>query len=344
MRKKIIIISSIFLSIILLYFVGGIIASNIVFNNIFDKRFSDENTLLLPNNRIYKNRDDYINLKNRIEYDFYSGNNKLKGYYYKSLDSKGLVISAHGMTSQSDSTDLAYQNYFVSNGYSLFSFDFTSHGKSQGNSLNGLQQAAFDVKACYDFIFENNLYENNIILIGHSLGGYGVAAALNLGVKANYLITFSAFDNPYDTMIRYSKNAVGDIINLTLPTFYITSKLRYGDNIYLSASEGIKKSNIKALVIHGSNDNNIPIDDSSLLSHVTNLENVNKEILVGVSHNTPWFSDNAINYVNNIVKPKIEELKDDEDKLNEYINSIDKNRTSELREYIFDKIYEFIRS
>lgn len=344
MRKKIIIISSIILSIILLYFVGGIIASNIVFNNIFNRRFSDSNTLLEPINKIYKNRDDYINLKNRIEYDFYSGNNKLKGYYYKNNDSKGLVIACHGMTSQADSENLAYQNYFVSNGYSLFSFDFTAHGKSEGSSMNGLSQAAYDVKACYDFIFENNLYENNIILIGHSLGGYGVAAALNLGVKANYLITFSAFDNPYDTMLRYSKNSMGDIVNLTLPTFYLTSNMKYGANNYLSASEGIKKSNIKSLVIHGANDKNIPLDDASLISHVTNYQNVEKEILVGVGHNTPWFSTKAIDYVNDIIKPKIEELKNDKEKLDEYINSINKNETSELNENLFNKINEFIRS
>ena len=344
MRKKLLIISSIFLTLIFLYFAGGLISSNIVLSNIFDKRMSNLETLLEPEYKIYKNRDDYNSLNNRIEYDFYSDNNKLKGYYYKNNNSKGLVIACHGMTSQADGMDIAYQNYFFENNYSVFSFDLTAHGRSEGNSISGLHQAAYDVKACYDFIFDNKLNENNIILIGHSLGGYGVAAALNLGVKANYLITFSAFDNPYDTMVRYSKNSVGDIINLTIPTFNMTTSFKYGDNKNLSASSGIKESNINSLIIHGKDDISIPYNDASLYAKVKDYNNVNAILLDDCGHNTPWYSINANNYVKNEIKSKLEELKNNKKELNDYIDTIDKNKTSELSNVVFDNINKFLNS
>ena len=340
-RKRIIIISCIILFLIISYFLGGIIASNIVLNNIFDKRGSDLSSLLNVEERIYKTRNDYDILKERTEYYFYNNyNEKLVGYYYKTNDSKGLVISAHGMTSQADSFDAEYQSYFVENGYNLFSFDLTASGKSEGNSMRGLHQSAYDVYSAYTFLKANNLLENNLILVGHSWGAYGVATSLSLGVKANYLITFSAFDNPYDTYIRYSKNYMGDFINLTIPSFFISTEIKYGKNNRLSASQAIKDSKIKSLIIHGNNDNSIPYDNEALYNHVKDYNNCETLLLDGINHNRPWLSKESKEYVNDNINNKIKELKDNE--LDTFINNIDKNKTTELSNIVFNKINNFL--
>ena len=339
-RKLIIIISSIILFLIISYFVGGFIATNIILNNIFDKRGSDEALLLNYENRIYKLRYDYECLKERKEYDFNS-RYKLKGYYYKNINSKGLVIACHGMGSMADGFDSEYQSYFVENGYSLFSFDLSASGKSEGESMVGLFQSAYDVKAAYDFLKKENLLEDNLILIGHSWGGFGVAASLSLGVEAKYVITFSAFDNQYDTTIRFAKNYMGDIINLSIPPFYISTNLKYGSDNTFSASDSLKNSNAKALVIHGKLDDKIPYNEG-LYGKISDIPNAYGLLLDDEYHNGIWRSSEANNYSKELLE-ELNKLEKEEDK-EAFVNNIDKNKTSELNKLLFEKIEEFINN
>ena len=343
MKRKKIIKICIIISLILIinYFVGGIIAANIVISNIFDHRGSSYSDLLLDENNIYKRIDEYDSLKNYDEYDFYSGKNKLKGYYHKVSDSKGLVISVHGMTSQALNDDIEYQNYFVENGYSLFAIDLTASGNSEGKSMKGLHQSAYDVKACYDFLKEEGLLEDKLILVGHSWGGFGVSASLSLGVEADYIITFSAFDNPYDTMVRYSVNAVGDFIYTTIPTFYITTSIKYGKNNTLSASKALKKSNAKSLIIHGKADKSIPYNKEALYAKMEENDKVKKILLDGIGHSGPWRTKEANDYIEEI-RTNIKKMKKEKKDIKSCIDSIDKNKTSEINNELMNKIKEFI--
>ena len=343
MKKKKIIKICIIVSLILIinYFVGGIVAASIVISNIFDHRGSNYSDLLLDENNIYKRIEEFDSFKNYEVYDFYSGKNRLKGYYHKIEDSKGLVISVHGMTSQAFNDDIEYQNYFVENGYSLFSIDLTASGNSEGKSMKGLHQSAYDVKACYDFLKNENMLEDNLILVGHSWGAYGVGASLSLGVDADYVITFSAFDNPYDTMVRYSVNAVGGFIYTTIPTFYITTSIKYGKNNTLSASKALKKSNCKSLIIHGENDKSIPYNKEALYAKMNENDKTKKILLEGISHSGPWRTKEANLYIEEI-QSKIKELKKNKGDIKSYIDSIDKNKTSELNIDLFNEIKDFI--
>lgn len=341
MSKKLKITLIIILVIIINYFVGGIIAANIVLNNIFDHRGSSYSDLSLLENQIYKNIDDYDSLQNGIEYKFKSGKNELTGYYYKKEDSKGLVLSAHGMTSQSQNDDLQYQSYFVENGYSLFSIDLTASGKSEGKSMKGLHQSAYDVKAAYDFLNEEELLEDKLILIGHSWGGFGVAASLSLGVKADYVITFSAFDNPFDTMVRYSVNSVGGFIYTTVPTFYITTSMKYGKNNSISAYKSLLNSDAKPLIIHGKDDKSIPYNKEALYAKTIKNDKFNNLLLDGIGHSGTWRTKEANKYLEEIEK-EIKKIKKDNVKLKEYINNIDKNKTSELNPLVFEEINKFL--
>ena len=245
------------------------------------------------------------------------------------------------MTSQSLNDDLQYQSYFVENGYSLFAIDLTASGKSEGKSMRGLHQSAYDVKAAYDFLKEEELLENKLILIGHSWGGFGVAASLSLGVLADYVITFSAFDNPYDTMVRYSVNSVGGFIYTTIPTFYMTTSMRYGKNNSISAYKSLNNSDAKALIIHGKADKSIPYNKEALYAKTSKNDKFDNLLLDDIGHSGTWRTKEANKYVDEIEK-EINKLKKDESKLKEYINNIDKDKTSELNPVVFEKINEFL--
>ena len=341
MRKKRVIVLFVIFFLIISYFAGGIIASNIVLSNIFEKRGSNESDLLTNELLIYKTRNDYSIMNERIEYDFYSSNNKLKGYYYRVNDSKGLVISAHGMKSLSDAKDAEYQSYFIEQGYSVFAIDLTASGKSEGKSMNGLYQSAYDIKAAYDFLKEGNMLEDKLILVGHSWGAYGACASIALGLNPDYVISFSAFDNPYDTMVRFSLNSVGGIIYPTIPTFYLATNIKYGKNNTLSASKALKNSKAKSLVIQGKNDKTIPYNKEALYNHVKNLSNVKTLLLDNIGHNNPWLSYDSIKYVEDEIEPKLKTLSGSE--LDNFIKNVDKEKTSALSNIVFDEIKDFLK-
>ncbi len=342
MKKRIIKISVIIiLFLIINYFVGGIIAANIVVSNIFGHRGSNYSDLLLDENNIYKRIEEYDSLKNYETYNFYSGKNKLSGYYHKVDDSKGLVVTVHGMTSQAFNDDIQYQSYFVENGYSVFAIDLTASGNSEGKSMKGLHQSAYDVKACYDFLKEESLLEDKLILVGHSWGAFGASASLSLGVDADYVITFSAYDNPYDTMVRYSVNSVGGFIYTTIPTFYITTSIKYGKNNTLSASKSLKKSNAKSLIIHGEADKSIPYNKEALYAKMDENDNTKKILLPEIGHSGPWRTKEANQYIDEITA-NIKKLKKNKQDIKEYVDSIDKNKTSELNIDLFNEIKDFI--
>ncbi len=341
-KNKVFILSGILMFIIVFYFGAGIVASSIVLTMIFETRASNVSDLLENENRIYKLRDDYDNLKSRTEYDIKSKYN-LKGYYYKVENSKGLVLAAHGLKSQADGFDAEYQSWFVENGYSVFSIDISGSGRSDGNSAVGLHQSPYDIYAAYQFIVDNNLLEDKLILVGHSWGAFGSLASLSFGVKADYVIAFSAYDNPYDTMLQYSLNYMGPAIYLTIPTFNITTSIKYGSyNNTLSASKSLLESNAKALIIQGKDDKNVPYDGIAVYNKVSETNNITKLLLDGIGHEGPWRSKASVDYVKNEVMPNLNKLTNQEE-IDKYINSIDKNKTSELSEIVFNKIEDFLK-
>ena len=342
-KKLLIILGCIVLFLIINYFIGGYIATAIVNKTIFDKRGSDVEVFDEDNLEyiIYKYRVDYPNLSVREEYDFKSGKNNLKGYYYKHEDEKGLVLSAHGMGSLADGLDTQYQNWFYENGYSVFAIDLTASGNSEGNSMKGLFQSAYDVKAAYDFIIENNLIKNKFIMVGHSWGAFGISASLSLGVKADYIITFSAYDTPFELMFHRAKQTVGGFADFTYPAFKLSCATYFGNKIFMSASKAIKKSNIKALIFQGIYDTTVPYNTFSVYNRLNDNDNVKRVLLERIDHTTPWLSVESNNKYYQYLYHYQTEITTEEEK-EEFKASINKDETTILSDIVIDNINSFL--
>lgn len=337
-KKLLIILGGILLFLIINYFVGGFIATAVVNKTIFDKRGSTIEDLDEYEYLVHKVRDDYPSLSVREEYDFKSGKNNLKGYYYKHEDEKGLVLSAHGMGSLADGLDAEYQNWFYENGYSVFAIDLTASGKSEGNSMKGLFQSAYDVKAAYDFIIKNDLIKNKFIMVGHSWGAFGVSASLSLGVKADYIISFSAYDTPFEMMFGKAKNSIGGFADFTYPAFRLSCMTYFGNKIFMSASKSIKKSNTKALIFHGENDDLVPYNTFSLYNRINDGVNVKKVLLEKIDHNSPWLSVESNDYYYHYL-PKQDLTQEEKEALKA---EIDKDKTTILSDIVIDNINNFL--
>lgn len=332
--KKVIIISAI--SLFVLYFGGGMAAAFIVNGNVFARHEGETSELV-------KNQKDYTLLAAREELSFISGNNTLKAYFYNATPSKGVVITAHGLNGRADGPDAAYQAWFLEEGYSVCAIDLTASGASEGASINGLHQSAYDVKAAYDYLAKNEKLEKKVFLCGHSWGGYGVAACLGLDVKADAVITFSAFDNPFDTMIQYAERYVGPLAKMSLPPFYLAQNMAYGQEVFRSASGALKESTAKALIIHGEEDGSIPLDSISLYARAKGLPNVKTICLPGIGHSRPWLSLEAHRYYGALAE-EYEKLKNEGDalKIEAFLDAVDLDKSSALNGALFAEIRQFL--
>jgi len=341
--KKIIIFSIVGASV--LYLGGGFVAAPIVNSMIFGKRLSDDSFYNQSTASVFKLRRDFPLLENRKTYTFESGDNRLSGYYYEVSSPKGLVIACHGLRSFADWVDAEYQNWFVENGYSVFAIDTTASGQSEGSGVRGLYQSAYDVKNAYDFVKKEGFCKDNVILIGHSMGGFGVAASLGLGAKADRLITLAAFDNPFNEMLALSRSAVGVLTDITFPTFAISEITLQGGDIFMSASKAINESKTKSLIIQGDKDKTVPLNDGSLYQKLDENDYVQKLLIERADHSGIYRSKEANSYYNDEVKPKVRELEkaNKEEELKEYLSTVDKEKTSELSKDVFDAIEAFLK-
>ena len=133
-----------------------------------------------------------------------------------------------------------------------YSFDAPAHGKSQGK-----ETMMPDFMAVSKYL--NDKYGPFEIAIGHSLGGMAVLNSIKNGVKFNKAIIIGAGD------------IITDIIKVFINKLELNPKLvdkmqlyffkKFGDDIdNYSASIAAQKVEVPTLVIHDSDDKEVPVN------------------------------------------------------------------------------------
>lgn len=295
-KRKIVFIAvgSVLLSLCLVYFLGGYVAALCIQDALFGKRQSEVGELDPFSSIVGKTRDDYPSLKTRKEVTFSSSGQELQGYFYQNPDPKGTFVFAHGLKGYADDQSAAVQDALYRSGYSVFSFDLSSSGRSQGQGIPSLAQGAYDAKAALDYLFsQNDFYAplSSLYLSGYSWGAYSVSACLNFSYPSPIkgVLSFSGFDNPEGEMLALARNYVGGLADFTSLTFDWALATRAGKDGRLSASEGISSSKAKAVLIQGDEDHTVPLS-ASLYQALPESPNVKKILRQGYTHSLPWLS------------------------------------------------------
>jgi len=221
---------------------------------------------LLPTYELYQNK--YPRTDVAFELDGYT----LRGHVYGAKNDRGLIIFRHGMFSK-------HQDYLplitalVDKGWRVFAYDAIGCGESDGESTLGMSQSPHDVAAAIDFARENGLADGMpLLLVGHSWGGYGVAAALEERLDVDACVTMSGFDTPMKILDYSVTNAYGPIGKLQWPFLWLNTLIDFGQNADISASNAIVSSSVPTLVIHGSDDTTAPFQGVSILDALQNRQ------------------------------------------------------------------------
>ena len=206
----------------------------------------------------------------RQDSDFLSGENLLNGYLYRCQEGANgdLVLIAPGFHAGADNF-LWQVKSFLDMGWSVFIFDATGHCGSQGKSAVGFPQLLVDVEAALNHIEKNDRFGyNNIVLFGHSQGGYAVSCALESDFDIAAVISVSGINSAMDGIIGKAREVVGPVVYGNYGFLWLYQTMRFGGDIAnRNACDAINESGVPVLIVHGTNDATVPLDEFSIISH-----------------------------------------------------------------------------
>ncbi len=280
-RKIIKRISIIIISILLAFSFISMIATKVIYDSIFVRYDSD----VSPSQKLSEMLSD------RQTFDYEGEENLLRGYLYESAEENkkdALIILAPGFHAGAD--DYLWQiKSLCDYGWSVFAFDSTGSCESQGESAVGFPQILLDMDATLKYIENNDRFGyNDIVLLGHSRGGYAVCCALKYDYDISAVVSVSGVNSAMEGIMGSSTQYVGNFAYANYGFLWLYQSMLFGtDTANVSADEEINQSDVPVLIVHGNNDEDVPIDRFSIISHSDeiNSETVEYYICRDKNHN-----------------------------------------------------------
>lgn len=203
---------------------------------------------------------------------FPSGDNSLTGYLYRS-SGDALVVLAPGFHAGAD--DYLWQiKDLLDRGWSVFTYDATGSCRSQGNSTVGFPQSLLDMEAALKYVEKCQSFGyNDIVLLGHSQGGYAAGCALGSGHDIAAVVTVSGINSAMEGVLGYAEDYVGPLAYGNYGFLWLYQALLFGTRaVNAEAAKTIGESNVPTLVIHGSGDTQVSAQRGSIYAHKGALE------------------------------------------------------------------------
>jgi hypothetical protein len=220
-----------------------IIASFYLFIFWFERK-----NLYFPLRRIEATPDDIGLIYEDVYFDAEDGQ-KLHGWYIPA-NSKKVLILLHG-NGGNICHRLELISIFHGIGLNVFIFDYRGYGNSQGIATE--KGTILDGIAAYNYVRKLGTDPECIILLGRSLGA-NIAIELATMLEAGILISEGGFTSVM--------NIAKDLYRIRPPGFLIHNKY--------NALGKISKVNIPTLIIHGQDDEIIPIMHGLILYEEAN--------------------------------------------------------------------------
>lgn len=346
-RKRKILISSIAL---LTGVSATVVGSSLIAYNSLFSRYERPDYALKAGNYCYERVRGRLY---REEFYFPSDKELLKGYYYPSGNSKGLVVVAHGFHAGADDF-IPIIEYLVKNKFSVFTYDLTGTYDSKGDGTVGWCQSLVDIDYALRYVSSNAPYNlQPCFLLGHSWGGYAVTSVLAIHKNVKACAGIAPMNNGSTIMVEKGCQYVGNFAKLPKPVIDIYQKKLFGDYVRYNGVKGINSTSIPVLIAQGVEDKVITYDKQSVIAHRSEITNPNvvyyeTEGLQG-GHESILNSVNALIYQSE-VNGKLLKLKSDlgrkltyEEQV-EFYKTVNHDLYSEVNYELMDKIIETFNS
>lgn len=288
----------------------------------------------------------------RTKHEFKSGANTLRGYLYGDTSAERLVVFSHGLGGGHESY-MPEMVYMIDNGYQVFAYDATGSATSDGKSTVGLTQSALDLEAALAYI-DNRAELNSLpkYLMGHSWGGFAVAEALGYRDDITAVASLAGYAYPHELLMEEGSKMAGiDMEGMDI-FFHISQILSFGPKNYRrNAVDSINKSETPILLVHGTEDETISFERTSIISKQDKLTNPNAKILVldkagQNSHMNFFHASSAIDYIaeKNVEFKRLMASYNNDlplDVRQAYVDSVDLDLVNQVNEELFTEILSF---
>lgn len=223
---------------------------------------------------------------------------------------KGLVVFSHGLGLNSDDYCMITKS-FVEMGYQVLAFDNTGTYRSTGINTVGINQSVVDLRSALKWVMNNEeLDKSNLILCGHSWGGYAVCAILTEDFPVKKVISLAGSNKATELIISRAKEMFNGLGLALSPMTMAYHLVTFKKDFFKSSVRGLNKSKIPALIVHGTQDDQIEIDETSIVSHKHKIKNKNVEyfLMEGYGHNEIFEAPHNPKEMNPILRDKIQEF------------------------------------
>ena len=290
---------------------------------------------------------DYTRVEERLPrttFFFPSGRLKLQGYFYPCHNAKGMVVVCHGMHAGADDY-IPFIEFFVRNGYAVFTYDCQGTYASEGDSTVGMCTPLVNLDHALTYIERDEQFSKYpLFLFGHSWGGYAATSVLSIHKNIRGCAAVAPFNSGYTLFVEKGEQYMApfaDILKFDFPEEFLNAyqKLLFRDYIKYNAVKGINSTDIPVYIAHGKRDFVIGFDYQSVISHRDEIRKKNVTYYVGTGaqagHNTILHSLRAVAYQEQVEK-NLKRLKDEYDReltpeeLTEFCKGVDHGLYSEV--------------
>ena len=227
-----------------------------------------------------------------------SGDVLLKAHLYRAdeeISKNALIVLAPGFNAGADSyiTQIAS---LLKEGWSVFAFDPTGCKASGGENSVGFAQEVLDLEATLKSVENCGRFGyNDIVLLGHSRGGYAACLMLERDFDISAVVSISGVNSSMAAVIGSAEDKIGPLAYLNYGFLWGYQSLIFGaETISLQADEVIDSCDTPVLILHGKNDTEVPSDKYSIYSYKDEIENPNADfLLIDGGHTDLLFAENG---------------------------------------------------
>lgn len=250
------------LIVLVVLIVGGIVGMYFAAKTIYDSSFNYRCTTGIEN--MFDVSEFPTLIRERHTFTSDKGQ-QLVGYLYEQddeeLEEKAVVVFAHGLGAGGQTGYMDMFNYLTEQGYYVFAYDATANDESEGDVIGGLPQGIIDLKHAIDYV--HTLEEINtlpFVYMGYSWGGLSVANVLNYHPDVKAVVSMSGWNESMDLIEHQGIQMVGNVAKLMIPFARVHEYFMYGDYAFSTAMKGFANSDCNVMIIHGAEDDTIPIE------------------------------------------------------------------------------------
>lgn len=293
----------------------------------------------------YFSADDFAGL-NKRSYIIESPNgHSLQGYFYwyENPVANRLVIFEHGMGGGHRSYMREIET-IAKKGYMVFAYDHTGCMESGGESTNGFAQSLNDLDCVITALTQAGKFsEEEITVIGHSWGGFSTMNIAALHPKLKNVVAISGFVS----VKRMVQQHFGGFLKPYAKAVYALEQKSNPDYVKYDATETLAKTDVKALIIHSSDDPMVKREHhfDVLRNALGDRENVEFMLLEGKAH-SPNYTFDAVKYKDEFFAVLTEKLKKKELETQvqkaEFVSGYDWWAMTMQDMDVWNRIFEFI--